>query len=159
MGLRTSPALRLRLARWLATWFGCGLSPRAPGTVGSLGAVPLHLVLSAAPAWAHAAAALALAAVGVWAAQRYALDTGEPDPQRVVIDEVAGTVIAMGMVRAAPFLVQCAALVAFRALDIYKPGPIRRLEHIQPPGAGIMLDDLLAGVLAGGITWLAWWMF
>jgi phosphatidylglycerophosphatase A len=92
----------------------------------------------------------------VWAAQRYALDSGEDDPQRVVIDEVAGTVIAMGMVRAAPFAVQCAALVAFRVLDIWKPGPIRRLEHVQPLGAGIMLDDLLAGVLAGALVRLAW---
>jgi phosphatidylglycerophosphatase A len=152
--LRTG--LRLRLARWLATWFGCGLSPRAPGTVGSLGAVPLHLALSATPASVHVAAAILLACAGVWAAQKYALDCGEVDPQRVVIDEVAGTLIAMGMVRTAPFGVQCLALVAFRALDIYKPGPIRRLEHVQPLGAGIMLDDVLAGVLAGALTWLGW---
>jgi phosphatidylglycerophosphatase A len=143
-----------RVASCLATWFGCGLSPRAPGTVGSLGAVPLHLLLSAAPAGVHVAAAIGLAGIGVWAAQRYALASGEADPQRVVIDEVAGTVIAMGMVRSMPLFVQCAALVAFRALDIWKPGPIRRLEHLQPAGVGIMMDDLLAGVLAGGLTWL-----
>jgi phosphatidylglycerophosphatase A len=152
-----SVALRTgAIARWLATWFGCGLSPLAPGTVGSLGAVPLHLALSRAPGALHVVAALALALVGMWAAQRYALETGEPDPQRVVIDEVAGTVIALGLVRSAPPALQLAALVAFRALDIYKPGPVRRVEHVQPPGVGIMLDDLLAGVLAGGLTRLAW---
>jgi phosphatidylglycerophosphatase A len=162
VGVRISSAppqrtgLRLRVARWLATWFGCGLSPRAPGTVGSLGAVPLHLILSTTPIGVHVAAAVLITGAGVWAAQHYALDSGETDPQRVVIDEVAGTVIAMGMVRAAPFVVQCAALVAFRALDIYKPGPIRRLEHIQPLGAGIMLDDVLAGLIAGALTWLGW---
>jgi phosphatidylglycerophosphatase A len=143
-------------ARWLATWFGCGLSPRAPGTVGSIGAVPLHLLLALSPWGVHLAAALLLAGVGVWAAQRYAVASGEEDPQRVVIDEVAGSVIAMGLVRAAPFAFQCAALVAFRVLDIWKPGPIRRLEHVQPVGAGIMCDDLLAGVLAGAVVWLGW---
>jgi phosphatidylglycerophosphatase A len=146
----------LFVARNLATWFGCGLSPRAPGTVGSLGAIPLHLLLSTTPAAAHVAGAIVLAGAGVWAAQHYAVDCGEVDPQRVVIDEVAGTVIAMGMLRGAPFAVQCAALVAFRVLDIWKPGPIRRLEHLQPLGVGIMMDDLLAGVFAGAATWLTW---
>lgn len=143
-------------ARWLATWFGCGLSPRAPGTVGSIGAVPLHLALGLLPWGLHLAAAVLVSLAGIWAAQRYALACGENDPQRVVIDEVAGTVIAMGLVRAAPFAVQCAALVAFRVLDIWKPGPIRRLEHTQPIGAGIMLDDVMAGLLAGACVWLAW---
>jgi phosphatidylglycerophosphatase A len=143
-------------ARWLATWFGCGLSPRAPGTVGSIGAVPLHLALCLTPAPVHVALAVLLSGVGIWAAQRYAVASGETDPQRVVIDEVAGTVIAMGLVRAAPWAVQCAALVAFRVLDIWKPGPIRRLEHVQPLGAGIMLDDLLAGLLAGAVVRLGW---
>lgn len=147
---------QLLAAKCLATWFGCGLSPRAPGTVGSLGAVPLHLLLALSPAPVHAAAALLLAGVGVWAAQRYAVDCRQVDPQRVVIDEVAGTLIAMGMVRAAPLGVQLAALVAFRVFDIWKPWPIRHLEHLEPLGAGIMFDDLLAGVYAGVLVWGAW---
>ena len=144
------------LATSLATWFGCGLSPRAPGTVGSVGAVPLHLLLAQAPRGVHLAAVLLVSAVGVWAAQVYAVERGENDPQRVVIDEVAGTIIAMGVVRTAPWFVQLAALVAFRVLDIWKPWPIRRVEHLQPVGAGIMCDDLLAGVLAGAVVWLGW---
>jgi phosphatidylglycerophosphatase A len=151
-----APSVPSRLARWLATWFGCGLVPRAPGTVGSVGAVPLHLVLAQAPWGVHLVALLLVAAAGVWAAQVYAAERGEKDPQRVVIDEVAGTLIAMGAVRTAPWLVQLSALVAFRVLDIWKPGPIRRVEHIQPVGAGIMCDDLLAGVLAGAAIWLGW---
>jgi phosphatidylglycerophosphatase A len=145
-----------RLATSLATWFGCGLSPRAPGTVGSIGAVPLHLLLAQTPWGVHLGAVLLVAAAGVWASQVYAVERGEKDPQRVVVDEVAGTVIAMGVVRTAPWFVQLAALVAFRVLDIWKPGPIRRLEHIEPVGAGIMSDDLLAGVLAGAGVWLGW---
>lgn len=150
-GLATS------VATSLATWFGCGLSPRAPGTVGSIGAVPLHLLLAQAPAPVHAAAVLALSALGIWAAQRYAVACGECDPQRVVIDEVAGTAIAMGCVRAAPVAVQIAALVLFRVFDIWKPWPIRRLEHLQPLGVGIMMDDLLAGVFAGLVAYGAWY--
>lgn len=162
----TSPAARgwsggfgRGLATSLATWFGCGLSPRAPGTVGSIGAVPLHLLLAQTPWGVHVAAVLLVSAAGVWAAQVYAVDRGEKDPQRVVIDEVAGTVISMGVVRAAPWFVQLAALVAFRVLDIWKPGPIRRLEHLEPVGVGIMFDDLLAGVLAGAAVWLGWQLF
>lgn len=136
-------------ARWLATWFGCGLSPRAPGTVGSVGAVPLHLLLCLTSAPLHALAALSVSAAGVWAADRYANERREVDPQRVVIDEVAGTVIAMGLVRDHPLWVQLLALVAFRVLDIWKPWPIRRLEHLKPLGVGIMFDDLLAGLIAG----------
>jgi phosphatidylglycerophosphatase A len=143
--------MRITLARWLATWFGCGLSPRAPGTVGSLGAVPLHLLLATTPVPVHIAAAVLMAGVGVWAAQHYATDCGEIDPQKVVIDEVAGTVIAMGLVRDHAPWVQLLALVAFRVLDIWKPWPIRRLEHLRPPGVGIMFDDLLAGLIAGGV--------
>jgi phosphatidylglycerophosphatase A len=146
---RVAPARATWLATWLATWFGCGFSPRAPGTVGSLGAVPLHLLLALTPAPVHVAALLALSLAGIWAAQRYAVASGEGDPQRVVIDEVAGTAIAMGCVRAAPVGVQLLALVLFRVFDIWKPWPIRRLEHLQPPGVGIMMDDLLAGVFAG----------
>jgi phosphatidylglycerophosphatase A len=144
------------LASCLATWFGCGLSPRAPGTVGSIGAVPLHLLLALTPGPVHLLCLLALSAAGIWAAQRYALASGEGDPQRVVIDEVAGTAIAMGCVRAAPFAVQLVALVLFRVFDIWKPWPIRPLEHLQPPGVGIMMDDLLAGVFAGLVAYGAW---
>jgi phosphatidylglycerophosphatase A len=150
------PRASSRVATIVATWFGCGRSPIAPGTVGSIGAVPLHLLLAQTPWGAHLAAVLLVSALGVWAAQVYAVERGVKDPQSVVIDEVAGTVIAMGIVRGAPWSVQLGALVAFRVLDILKPWPIRRLEHIEPVGAGIMFDDLLAGVLAGAVAWLGW---
>jgi phosphatidylglycerophosphatase A len=158
----TPPAARRvssRFATLVATWFGCGLSPIAPGTAGSIGAVPLHLLLAQTPWAVHLGAVLLVTAAGVWSAQVYAVARGVKDPQSVVIDEVAGTVIAMGAVRAAPWFVQLAALVAFRALDILKPGPIRRLEHLEPVGVGIMFDDLLAGVFAGAALWLGWRLF
>lgn len=138
-----------RLASLLAVWFGCGLSPRAPGTVGSLGAVPLHLLLCSLSIPGHALGAFALTGIGIWAAQRYASERSEIDPQRVVIDEVAGTVLALAFVRGEHWSYALAAFLLFRLFDIYKPGPIRLLEHARPVGLGIMLDDVLAGLLAG----------
>ncbi len=138
-----------RTARALSTWFGCGLSPVAPGTVGSLGAIPLHLVLCLLPPGAHLAAVIAVSVVGTWAAHQTAKELGEKDPQRVVIDEVAGSLIAMGLVRGHGIVAAAAALALFRLLDITKPGPIRRAEKLEPAGVGIMADDLLAGLIAG----------
>jgi phosphatidylglycerophosphatase A len=138
-------------ARALATWLGCGLSPLAPGTVGSFGAIPLHLVLRRVHPVAHVAAVLGVTVAGLWSAQKVADELGIEDPQLVVIDEVAGALIAMGLVRGSASR-EAVALVLFRILDITKPGPIRRLEHAKPAGLGIMLDDLLAGLLAGVLT-------
>jgi phosphatidylglycerophosphatase A len=144
------------VARLIATWFGCGLAPRAPGTVGSLGAVPLHLLAGRLPLALHVVVALLTVAGGTWAAHRYALDRGEKDPQSVVIDEVAGVVLALLLVRDLSLWWQLLALALFRLFDIWKPGPIRKAETLQPTGVGIMADDVLAGLLAGSLTALAW---
>lgn len=153
MGSPSAP--RSAFASLIATWFGCGLSPFAPGTVGALGAVPLHFLLSRLSVPLHVSSVLLITALGFWAAQRYAEQRGETDPSRVVIDEVAGTLIALGMVRGQSAVALLVAFLAFRLLDIWKPGPIRRLEHTRPLGAGIMLDDLLAGLGAGALGWAA----
>lgn len=143
-------------ARLVATWFGCGLSPRAPGTVGSLGAIPLHWLLSHTPPLAHGLAVTALSGLGVWAGNEVSKAAGVEDPQTVVIDEVCGTLIAMGFVASAPWPFQALALVCFRAFDIFKPGPIDTVQHLQPAGVGIMADDVLAGILAGITAYSAW---
>lgn len=127
----------------------------APGTVGSLGAVPLHFALATLGPVPHAAAVLALCAAGTWAANRVAAADGVEDPQHVVIDEVCGTLIAMGMVSGAGLGVRLLALALFRLLDITKPGPIDSVQRLEPPGVGIMADDLLAGVLAGAMAYSA----
>lgn len=143
-------------ARLLATWFGCGLSPKAPGTVGSIGAVPLHLALAMLGPLPHAAAIVALSVVGTWASNEVARAEGIEDPQKVVIDEVCGTLIAMGMVSQAGWGIRLLALVLFRVLDITKPGPIDTVQRLEPPGVGIMADDLLAGLAAGAMAYSAW---
>jgi phosphatidylglycerophosphatase A len=142
-----------RAAFALGTWFGCGMARGAPGTVGSLGAVPLHFLLLRVGLGPHLAVIVAITAIGTWAAHRVAAVLNEEDPQRVVIDEVAGVLIAMAFVRGTSGLVPtAAAFVLFRFFDITKPGPIARAEHAKPVGFGIMADDLLAGLAAGVVA-------
>lgn len=138
-----------RSARWLATWFGCGRSPVAPGTAGSFGALPLHLLLRRLNPGLHLGAVLAVTALGIWASGKLSEELGDEDPQAVVIDEVVGTLIALGLVSRRGLGAQALAFALFRFFDIVKPGPIDRVQHIKPEGLGIMADDLLAGLCAG----------
>ncbi len=141
-----------RLDTLVATWFGCGRAATAPGTVGSLGAWPVHALLRHGPLWAHVLATVAITAAGFWSSERYARRLGESDPQSVVIDEVAGTLIAMAMVRSRGFSGQLLALGLFRILDITKPGLIGAVQESRSLSLGIMSDDLLAGACAGALA-------
>lgn len=141
-----------RLAWWLSTWLGCGRSPLAPGTVGALAAVPLHFGLELTGRWAHFGAVVALTVLGTWAADRTARDLGDDDPSSVVIDEVAGTLIALFIVGGAGWGALVAAFLLFRLFDIAKPGIIDRAQALRPPGVGIMADDVLAGLFAGALA-------
>lgn len=136
-----------RLAWQLATWFGCGRVPFAPGTAGTLGAIPLYLLLRHHGPLVVALTAVVLTAVGVWAATRVARDLGKHDPQIVVIDEVAGVHVAW---IAAPVSLEGLVLgfLLFRAFDQLKPWPARWIERRLPLGWGIVLDDVAAGVWA-----------
>src|SRR6266545_92231 len=130
-------------ARVLATWFGCGLSPKAPGTVGSAAAIAMAVALEAwagfAP-WQFLAVAAAGCAPAVWAAGRTARDLKLADPQIVVVDEVIGQWIALGGARALSWKSYLAAFALFRLFDIWKPAPVRQLERLHG-GAGIVADD------------------
>jgi phosphatidylglycerophosphatase A len=141
----------------LSTAGGVGLSPRMPGTLGALVGVVLYLpVLLVPKEWVFALALLELGAVLVLSAlavPRVVRATGLKDPQFVVIDEVAGMLCALSMTEP-DFVHIFLAFVFFRLLDIFKPWPIHRLEHL--PGAwGVMADDVAAGLLAGLVTVLA----
>ena len=136
----------------LATWFGSGFSPRAPGTAGTLATLPLFWALLHAPPIALPLATLVVSAVGVWSAQRVAVARGEEDPQIVVIDEAAGVLVALWVGAAGGLWTTLLAAALFRLFDIWKPGPIRSLESLKPPGVGIMADDLAAGLVAGIIV-------
>lgn len=142
--------LRGKVAWALATWFGCGLVPRAPGTMGTLGAIPLYLLVAQAGRLAVVGAAVAITGIGVWASTLVARELGKKDPQVVVIDEVAGLLVTMSAVPAVSWQSVLAGFVAFRLLDMTKPWPIRRLEGL-PGGWGIVLDDVAAGAIAAGL--------
>jgi len=131
----------------LALGFGSGLAPFAPGTFGSL--VGLAFALALAPlglAWNLVAVAVVVVA-GVWICGESARRLGVHDHPAIVWDEVAGMMITMLAVPDAwwgPPL----AFVLFRFFDIAKPWPIREVDHGMGGGAGIMLDDVLAGLFA-----------
>lgn len=137
----------------IATWFGSGLLPWAPGTWGSLAALPFAVALAwFGGAWALSIATLLSFIVGVWASQRYANAIGRKDPGSVVIDEVAGQWLAILPI-ATTFWLYPVAFLAFRLFDITKPWPARNAENL-PGGMGIMADDIVAGFYAGVVTWL-----
>jgi phosphatidylglycerophosphatase A len=141
------------LARLVATWFGCGYSPIAPGTVGTVGALPLVYGLSRLGTVPYWLGTLAITLLGVWASGRYARQRGEKDPGSAVIDEVSGTLIAVGFVLGSGWLPIVAAVLLFRLFDIWKPGPVNSVQNL-PGGLGIMADDVLAGLGAGVLAYL-----
>jgi phosphatidylglycerophosphatase A len=139
------------------TFFYIGNMKPGPGTWASVATMLLWrgfggLLPAAWQTPGAALAAVAVTAVGIPAATRVARAVGKEDPSQVVIDEVAGQMIAMIGAPLAwkPLL---AALVLFRLFDITKPTPLRRLEHL-PEGTGIMLDDVGAGLYALAIMQL-----
>ncbi len=137
---------RQKLARLLATWFGCGLAPKGPGTFGTLGAIPVYVFAARWGLVGVGAAAAAVILAGLWSASVVARDLGVKDPQIVVIDEVAGFLVTM-LGTPVSLRAVLAGFALFRLLDIAKPWPIRRIERL-PSGWGIVLDDVAAGTMA-----------
>jgi len=147
-------ASRTHTPMWVtlvATFFGVGRLKPGPGTWASVATVILWALASsliplASRPWATIVAAAFITLVGIPAATRISRASGLKDPQFVVIDEVAGQLVALIAVPLAlkPFL---AGFILFRAFDILKPFPIRKLERL-PEGLGIVVDDLGAGLYA-----------
>jgi phosphatidylglycerophosphatase A len=151
--------MRTNVANTISTWFGCGYSPVAPGTVGSAAAMAIAILIehySDCSPLAFAAAAIVVSAPGIWAAGETARQAGIEDPQFVVVDEVVGQWLALAGSRALNWKSWIAAFVLFRLFDIWKPFPVRQLESL-PGGAGIVADDLMAGVYAALVLFLAGW--
>ncbi|MFU8819778.1 MAG: phosphatidylglycerophosphatase A [Desulfurivibrio sp.] len=142
-----------KLVMLLATGFGLGRLPKAPGTWGTLAAFPIQLaLLTLAPlTYALALAAIFILAVVVAGMAEKILD--RPDPGMVVIDEIIGMLIALIAVPATP-LAWLAAFLFFRFFDILKPWPIRLIDQRCHGGLGIVLDDILAGLYALACTHL-----
>jgi len=167
-----------RISLAIATAFGLGYLPKAPGTFGSLGGVAVSLGLlwlgshkalatmriernvsfwtvGMTPSIADYGVLVLIAILGVYVADRAAKCAGKKDPQFVVIDEVSGQMIAyfspFTLLNWKSFLL---GFILFRAFDIWKPFPARQAESL-PGGWGIMADDWIAGIYAAMGLWAA----
>ena len=136
----------------LATAFGVGYVPFAPGTFGSAVGLIVWAVLPSSLA-AHAAAILLMFAVGWWCATVAERHFGGTDPGPVVIDEVMGMLVTLFM-HPVGWLGAIAAFLLFRAFDILKPYTADRLERL-PGGLGVMADDGMAAIYANLALWAA----
>jgi phosphatidylglycerophosphatase A len=143
------------IARVLATWFGCGLSPKAPGTVGSLGSLVLWVPLLYAGVawWVLAVVSFALFVVGVWASGVVVEQEAKADPQIVVLDEVVGMGITLCAAHFSPVSI-VVGFALFRLFDIWKPWPVSYADRKVKGGFGVMLDDVFAGFYAVFFLWL-----
>ncbi|TXK95581.1 phosphatidylglycerophosphatase A [Methylococcaceae bacterium HT1] len=132
----------------LAFGFGSGLAKKAPGTFGTLAAVPIYIALAQTNIWIYSVVSVLCSVVGVWICGIAAEKLGEHDFGGIVWDEIAGLLITMWFV---VFSWQNLLLgfVLFRAFDIIKPWPIKWIDQKVSGGFGIMLDDVIAGVFAG----------
>lgn len=139
----------------LATWGGTGRLPRAPGTWGSLAALPFAWLLAW---WGGAglllAATVVVSVIGWWAAALYVRHGQCQDPQEIVIDEVAGQWLVLAAAPLDP-LAYGLGFVLFRLFDITKPGPVGWADRSIGGGLGVMADDVLAGALGAVVMMIA----
>jgi len=146
------------MARLLASWFGSGLLPWAPGTWGSLAALPFAwLIVLHGSQWILLAAAIVVFFIGWLAAQRAISGASDHDPGWIVIDEVVGqwlTLFALPVNLGA----YAVGFLLFRLFDIWKPWPIRTVERRCGGGFGIMIDDVLAAVYALIVIGIGRWV-
>ncbi len=138
-------------ARAVATAGGAGYSPVAPGTCGTVVAVPLAWACRGSDTWLFVLIAVAVTLVGIAAAHRADQVWGSHDSGRIVIDEVAGYLFTVALVDRSSWWVLGIGFIVFRALDIIKPPPVRWIDEHVPGGAGVVLDDVAAGVLGAAI--------
>lgn len=141
-------------ASLVATWFGVGLMPFAPGTWGSAAALPLGLLVDYfGGRTGLLVAALVVFLAGVWASEVVVRRGTAQDPGLIVIDEVAGMLLTLAFTPLTwwGFAI---AFVAFRAADVVKPFPANWCDANIHGGLGVMLDDIVAAVHAGVTTWL-----
>jgi len=131
----------------LASGFGAGLAPIAPGTAGSLVGVAIYLAIAGLPLGVYAGVVVVLALAGVWICDRAARALGVSDHPGIVWDEIVGTLVALAGASNG-WLGVTLGFVLFRLFDIFKPWPVSTLDRRVPGGLGVMLDDVMAGLYA-----------
>ncbi len=147
------------ISQSIATFFGLGYFPLAPGTLASLAPIAIWFFFKPQPAALGKEIIILffLIASGVWASRRFSRSVDKNDPRQVVIDEVCGQLVVLVGLPSSQVNLFLAFLL-FRALDIIKPFPIGYAEKL-PGGWGIMADDLAAGILARALLGLILWIF
>ena len=152
----------MRMTRLIATFFGAGLLRPAPGTWGTLAALPVAWGLHVLGGfWLLALATVLAFLLGWWVTIQETRGMADPDPSEIVIDEVAGMWLALWPVSIGAMMQGVAvtalwpgwvvAFVAFRAFDILKPGPVGWADRLHTP-LGVMLDDVIAGAFAAVVV-------
>lgn len=151
---KLTPRLLKDPVHLLALGFGSGLAPVAPGTFGTLVGVVAVFFVHPLPLILELAVIVAAFVAGIWLCGESARRLGVHDHPGIVWDEITGMLITMAF---APdgWIWIAAGFVLFRFFDILKPWPIRKLDHGMAGGLGIMLDDVLAGVYAGLLLFVA----
>ena len=144
--------LNEKLIAFLATGFGSGLAPFAPGTAGTLVGVLICFAFIPLPWIVRLVLVLALSVFSFYVADQAEKIYNKKDDQRIVIDEIIGFQITMLPVAINIFSV-CTGFVLFRIFDVLKPFPIKNLQRL-PGGWGVVVDDVVAGIYAGAILWL-----
>jgi phosphatidylglycerophosphatase A len=144
------PAILREPVHLFAFGFGAGLAPRAPGTFGTLIAVPIVLAVSHFGWTVHMTFTLIACLAGIYICGESAKRLGVHDHAGIVWDEIAGFSVTMLAVPVTGWSL-IAGFALFRFFDIVKPSPIREADHSLRGGLGIMLDDIIAGIFAGAI--------
>ncbi|WP_294910963.1 phosphatidylglycerophosphatase A [Tatumella sp. UBA2305] len=137
----------------LATGFGSGLSPVVPGTIGSLAALPFWYLLILLPEDLYYLVVLAGICLGVYLCHRTAKDMGVHDHGSIVWDEFIGMWITLMAIPNHHWQWVAAGFIVFRILDMWKPWPIRWFDRNVSGGMGIMIDDIVAGILSAVILY------
>ncbi|WP_252178448.1 phosphatidylglycerophosphatase A [Endozoicomonas sp. 4G] len=155
-----TPSVWKNPVHFFAFGLGSGLSPVAPGTVGTLAAIPFYLMFQHLPLWNYLLVLAVSIVLGIWLCDKTSKDLGVHDHRGIVWDEFVGYWITM---LAAPsgweWIV--VGFILFRIFDILKPWPIGWLDKQVHGGLGIMIDDIVAGIFAlvslQVIAWLLFW--
>ncbi len=132
---------------FIAFGFGSGLSPKAPGTVGTLVAIPIYLLLYPLGLANYLILLILLTVISIYIAGKSAQLLGIHDHGGIVIDEICGYLLTM-LIAPPGWLWIIAGFILFRIFDIFKPWPIGYLDQCVSGGLGIVLDDLMAGIYA-----------
>lgn len=142
---------------WLAYGFGSGLMPWAPGTFGTIAAIPFYLAMQSLHVGVYLLLVLVGFAAGIWICERASNKLGVHDHGGIVWDEIVGYWVTMSF--APPgWMWILAGFAAFRLFDIIKPWPIRSIDRRIGGGFGIMLDDMIAGLFALALIRSVWWL-